>query len=376
MFRETIVPDLGIASRRSGTHQGAMGAQRPRSPYENPLPRREYKLVSGFGPQVKSTMQSFPSPSFTKGSRDVEGEKVRCRGTFLPILLELTRERPPPSPSTQLYISAEHSKVMSSTIGPGPKYDPLDSVGVAPLSINRTLPRVGFASVDRSLKGTTDASMFVTDPLRKPGAPPGPGAYDHEGAVGKQRLSPKPSKPAYTIEKSSREQAQNVYSKEGESGSLGRKVPGPGAYADKLPGSIGPQPDVPSSPEVKFPADARWKASELPRGERRPGPGEHALPDGVGKQVVSTKTSEPTAPFGTATRAQTSKMFISKEHDKRGSDGALGPGPCGGAAKPRSSFGKVASSRERSSPRAAFARSTRWERDRNADGPGPGAYNA
>ena len=71
-----------------------MGAQRPRSPYENPLPRREYKLVSGFGPQVKSTMQSFPSPSFTKGSRDVEGEKVRCRGTFRPILLELTRERP------------------------------------------------------------------------------------------------------------------------------------------------------------------------------------------------------------------------------------------------------------------------------------------
>ena len=58
-------------------------------------PRREYKLVSGFGPQVKSTMQSFPSPSFTKGSRDVEGEKVRCRGTFRPILLELTRERPP-----------------------------------------------------------------------------------------------------------------------------------------------------------------------------------------------------------------------------------------------------------------------------------------
>ena len=105
----------------------------------------------------------------------------------------------PPSPSTQLYISAEHSKVMSSTIGPGPKYDPLDSVGVAPLSINRTLPRVGFSSVDRSLKGTTDASMFVTDPLRKPGAPPGPGAYDHKGAVGKQCLSPKPSKPAYTI---------------------------------------------------------------------------------------------------------------------------------------------------------------------------------
>ena len=82
-----------------------------------------------------------------------------------------------PSPSTQLYISAEHSKVMSSTISPGPKYDPLDSVGVAPLSINRTLPRVGFASVDRSLKGTTDASMFVTDPLRKPGAPPGPGGH-------------------------------------------------------------------------------------------------------------------------------------------------------------------------------------------------------
>lgn len=37
-----------------------------------------------------------------------------------------------------MYISAEHSKVMSSTIGPGPKYDPLDSVGIAPLSINRT----------------------------------------------------------------------------------------------------------------------------------------------------------------------------------------------------------------------------------------------
>ena len=135
-------------------------------------------------------MQSFPSPSFTKGSRDVEGEKM--------------------------YISAEHSKVMSSTIGPGPKYDPLDSVGIAPLSINRTLPRVGFSSVDRNMKGTTDASMFVTDPLRKPGTSPGPGAYDHEGACGKQCVSPKPSKPAYTIEKSSRTQAQGVYSKEGE----------------------------------------------------------------------------------------------------------------------------------------------------------------
>ena len=210
-----------------------------------------------------------------------------------------------------MYISAEHSKVMSSTIGPGPKYDPLDSVGIAPLSINRTLPRVGFASVDRNMKGTTDASMFVTDPLRKPGAPPGPGAYDHEGAVGKQCVSPKPSKPAYTIEKSSRTQAQGVYSKEGEKGSLGKGVPGPGTYADKLPGSIGVQPDVPNSPEVKFPKETRWKASELPRGEKRPGPGEHKLPDSVGKQVVSTKASEPTTPFGSTTRVQTTKQFIS-----------------------------------------------------------------
>lgn len=276
-----------------------------------------------------------------------------------------------------MYISAEHSKVMSSTIGPGPKYDPLDSVGIAPLSINRTLPRVGFSSVDRNMKGTTDASMFVTDPLRKPGTSPGPGAYDHEGAVGKQCASPKPSKPAYTIEKSSRTQAQGVYSKEGEKGSLGKGVPGPGTYADKLPGSIGVQPDVPNSPEVKFPKETRWKASELPRGEKRPGPGEHKLPDSVGKQVVSTKASEPTTPFGSTTRVQTTKQFISKEHDKRGSDGVLGPGPHGNpVGSSRSSFGKVASSREKSSPRATFTRSTRWERDRNVDDPGPGAYNA
>ena len=79
----------------------AMGAQRPKSPYENPLPRRETRLVSGFGPQVKSTMQSFPSPSFTKGSRDVEGEKVSNNHNHDIGIRDSTPDRRTyPSPST------------------------------------------------------------------------------------------------------------------------------------------------------------------------------------------------------------------------------------------------------------------------------------
>ena len=88
------------------------------------------KLVSGFGRQVKSTMQSFPSPIVHRRSKPMSSKlKVRCRGIMLLIhsLLELTRERPPPCPSTQLYISAEHSKVMSSTMTDVYlAYDPLD----------------------------------------------------------------------------------------------------------------------------------------------------------------------------------------------------------------------------------------------------------
>ena len=56
-------------------------------------------------------------------------------------------------------------------------------------------------------------------------------------------------------------------------------------------------------------------------------PGQYRLPGGIGSQVLSLKRTGSATRFGSSTRDNASKVYISAEHEK-GSVGLASPGPC------------------------------------------------
>jgi hypothetical protein len=91
--------------------------------------------------------------------------------------------------------------------------------------------------------------------------------------------------------------------------------------------AVGPQPVglSESAPEWKFGADQRWE-----RGNRstldNPAPGKYDAASGIGNQADSKKVSLPHFGFGTSTREDQERVFVTQEHNKT-LFGRLSPGP-------------------------------------------------
>lgn len=139
------------------------------------------------------------------------------------------------------------------------------------------------------------------------------------------------------------------------SGAAGRQTPGPGEYA--VPGGLGPQPVSvrATSPRAIFGTSQR--DSGAPRATRNvPGPGAYAVPAAVGKQTVSTRPSSPAYSWGTGPR------------DARGAGGGEVPGP--GAYVVPSTLGGSPQSTVANSPRFKFGSGARDSGHHADSGPG------
>lgn len=95
----------------------------------------------------------------------------------------------------------------------------------------------------------------------------------------------------------------------------------------------------------------------------------------LGTQALSRRRSSPSFGFGSSTRAQAAKVFVSADHAKLATSG-FSPGPS--AYTLRASVGKQADGSKRSSPHWVFGSSERFMKASRADGqaPGPGAYDS
>lgn len=100
--------------------------------------------------------------------------------------------------------------------------------------------------------------------------------------------------------------------------------------------------------------------------------GQYTIGGSSGKQVFSTKKSAPTINFGSSTRDQTKKMFISVDHEKS-NYGECSPGPT--TANPGKGIGAQQLSTNESSPRWGFGSGKRLS-SYATDTPGPGEYYA
>ena len=135
-----------------------------------------------------------------------------------------------------------------------------------------------------------------------------------------------------------------------------------------------------SAPEWKFGADQRWE-----RGNRstldNPAPGKYDAASGIGNQADSKKVSLPHFGFGTSTREDQERVFVTQEHNKT-LFGRLSPGPSTYTLNP--AMGKQHLSyepvgfqrkiRNGSQPSWIFGKSERLGAAQPNSVPGPGAY--
>lgn len=81
---------------------------------------------------------------------------------------------------------------------------------------------------------------------------------------------------------------------------------------------------------------------------------------------------EPTFKFGTGTREQNAKVFVSNEHSKGGGAFVYSPGPASYTCN--SSIGTQATTRGRTAPGWGFGKANRFRDSYDTGTPGPGAY--
>lgn len=154
----------------------------------------------------------------------------------------------------------------------------------------------------------------------------------------KQSLTVKQQAPSFTFGSSTREQANKVFVSQEHTliAMGGHDSPGPAAYL--LPPSVGGK-----QPDGRKPDPPVWQMAVAHRflygygvPEKRPGPDTYNLPAAVGgKQPNSAKVDPPVWRFGTSTRAQARKVFVSPQHQVTDMYGMDTPGPAAYLLPPR-----------------------------------------
>lgn len=283
----------------------------------------------------------------------------------------------------QLYISREAAKATPGNISQGPVYNAPDSIGKQADSRKANSSAFGYASfghlhghilpkispslfhsyqcilIDNVIvlnwmnryRFGTSSRPSVTN--KNHAGDPGPGAYKSPGSVAPQMDSRKKNSESAVFGTSTRDQMQKqaVESKEREQALYGVNSPPPNLYS--LRGSIGVQN---LSTKSNLPNTRIGTAPRFPRNDADevPGAGHYKAPDSVGKQYSSRRRNAALPGFGTSTRENCAKVFISHEHGKVAANG-VSPGPT--TADPYHGVGKQNISTRRTAPASGFGTS-------------------
>ena len=164
-----------------------------------------------------------------------------------------------------------------------------------------------------------------------------------KSSLGKQASARFRSAPDYGFGTMERAQADKVFiSKEMEGDKFGQGSPGP-VYAPK---AVDGHYHTPSA--YSFGASHRYAFASMKRsGATIPGPGQYTLNGSVAKQADSQKHSYSSWKFGTSTRADQAKVFVSPAHAKSVTEFIDSPGPS--AYGHKGSIGTQANSTKNSS---------------------------
>tara|TARA_B110001452_G_scaffold254608_2_gene246323 strand:- start:365 stop:1282 length:918 start_codon:yes stop_codon:yes gene_type:complete len=192
------------------------------------------------------------------------------------------------------------------------------------------------------------------------------------GSQANSRLRSAPSFGFGTEERSKVGGGKQFVSKESAKDKFGTMSPGPIYYPASS--SLG----YPSSPSHSFGASHRYTMSTRTT-NASPGPGTYAMATSVGAQRDSQRHSYSSWGFGTSTRADQAKVFVSSRHAKGVTENIDSPGP--GAYPHGGSMSRQNDSRKHSSQgygmgtneRFFYAKESLKEARNGA--PGPGAYN-
>eukprot|EP01025_Chloroclados_australasicus_P009951 TRINITY_DN13865_c0_g1_i5.p1 TRINITY_DN13865_c0_g1~~TRINITY_DN13865_c0_g1_i5.p1 ORF type:complete len:311 (-),score=3.85 TRINITY_DN13865_c0_g1_i5:363-1295(-) len=290
-------------------------------------------LKSGFGKQVSSQRPSSASYGFGSAHRDA---------------------------SQKQFLSAEHSRSVGGNNSQGPIYNTYEGIGWQYDSMKQTEPKYGFGTQARLSKQGRYSS-------------PGPGAYRHEGSIGVQKASKRPSSSRATFGTETRDGRNKQFmDEELEKTVTGRDSPAPNSYNNY--DSLGKQKlsGKDTNPMWKFGLADRFKYDFITRAKDLPGSGQYNNTQSIGLQSLSPRKTLPKYSFGSCTRDQTQKQFISMEHEKQ-NHGHNSPGP--GTSNMWSAFGYQKKSQKTTLPQWAFGTSKR-QKDYITDAPGPGAYCA
>jgi hypothetical protein len=266
----------------------------------------------------------------------------------------------------KLFISQAHSATAGYGLGsPGPAtYGLRASVGRQEDARKASAPSYGFSTNERfTVSKDTDAANA---PL---------GGFS-ASSFGNQASSSTASQPKFGFGSAHRNQMERVFiSEEHNKSMFGKHSPGPCSYT--LKGAMGKQDasrlngNAATQPAWAFGSTKRFQYDHVKRAMNSPGPGSYAMTASVGKQ--STRESAPIFGFGSSTRENQAKVYMSPEHEK-GNFGRGSPGPC--TYTLQQSVGTQRLSKDHSSASWGFGTADRWSGGpRSSDmSPGPGSY--
>lgn len=191
--------------------------------------------------------------------------------------------------------------------------------------------------------------------------------------LGRQSNSKLPSAPEFGFGTAERGQlaSKQFISKDMVSDKFGVGSPGPVYHPKTVDGRFH------SAPSHSFGASHRYAHAMMKRsGGSMPGPGQYTIPGSVNKQHDSQKHSYSSWKFGTSTRADQAKVFVSSAHAKSVTEFIDSPGPC--MYKHTGGLGNQSDSRKNTSANYGMGTSERFfyensgQLDKGA--PGPGTY--
>ena len=220
---------------------------------------------------------------------------------------------------------------------------------------------------------TSGMSMSIVDAcnLKKPKV--------IRSSFGSQPLSTHPSASSFGFGSSSRGTFLKQYLSPEHAAAMGGNN-SPGAIYNML-SSIEKQPLSNNGTAAKFSFGTEERIGKKGRGGRgkevqKPGPGAYKMPSSLSRQFVSTKKSAASPRFGSSTRDNTQKLFMTTAHEKI-HYGRHSPGP--GNYVTQSCFGIQHNGRALSAPMWRMSISSRFEYDyekRASKLPGAGQYRS
>lgn len=190
--------------------------------------------------------------------------------------------------------------------------------------------------------------------------------------LGQQHSSRLPSAPSYGFGTAERAQlnAKLFVSKEMTADKLGVQSPGPVYHPKAFDGRY------PTAPSSSFGTSHRYSVAQQRRSAAPvPGPGQYSVPTAVAKQASSQKHSYSSWKFGTSTRGDMAKVFVSPAHAKSVTEFIDSPGPC--AYGYQGGVGTQSDSRKATGESFGMGTAERFYAD-NSDrknAPGPGQYS-